>query len=371
MYIKKVQYLERALSHEAGVAKTDCAGAIITSTLRIASSSRDRDENSLMLPVGTPCIIYHPPFLYSTPTSVSKTYYRKHKYVPRNSKLVFDSMDAVEESAPWRDDPYADPFMEKGRSSAAMQKLYNIAEEKGLTEANDVLKYSLNSVSVLFPIVPWVIDQRDHFFHTIRTNQVYFNGTLPLIYDEAKRLSISRLRDVHGKNDIKNFPDLILEFLKKYRYINYVFEELSQSNAIGIQTDLDAIYSSLNKSFPRNTCFSQRGLNTGTRNVVSVSFYRLDDIIPIFDKRHSRGVGMEILITNTKIDEGLLMMKHAQSSTYRFLFASSRENVFTIDGEPIERPNDKPSFDIMSKVNYIIAEHSERRVNQSSAKSKV
>lgn len=325
MYIEKLKYFRK------NYAEDNCIAGITTVA-----------HNDML--VGTPCIIYSRPFVDN---------YSKVDYV-KNSGEPF-----LTPFTNWSDpqDPQSKPEKKKSKATReggkiSLKQVYEIAKEAGIAEANEVILTSLGEVTVLFLFNVWN-DSRDHYSCNVRSSQVYFNGSTPLIFDKYKQVDLKRLRDVHSKSEIKNFSDLIMEDLKNYRYVNYTFREVSGPSKTLMQEDLNNIYDAIKRPFPINICFFRWFASRARANTVSVSFYRLPDVMPVFDYKRSIGVGMEIFLTNseTNID---LRSDSVGGATYRFLFAKDRENVFTIDGEPIKRPNDRPSNKCLVEIQSII-----------------
>lgn len=180
---------------------------------------------------------------------------------------------------------------------------------------------------------------------TITTNELYFDGRRPLIFDKFSNVELKRLSDVHTKNEIRNFPDVVNAYLQKNRFLNYVFTGVARSNTKALTKDLRNIFGSLRDKYPTNLCVHSGNASlAGLRrliDVVSVSFYKLEDVIPIFDFKRSSGVAVEVFLTSSCCDSGDITTD-GTSHTTRFLFSESRENVITIDGETINRPFSKP-----------------------------
>jgi hypothetical protein len=230
--------------------------------------------------------------------------------------------------------------------------LYDIAEKDGVVKANEVLIRSVNEVTVIFLFSLWN-DPQDYYITAMRSGHTYFNGKLPLIHDECKRMELKRLKDVHSKRQMKSFPSVILSGLEDQRYINYTFENVSESSKTQVQEDLNSIYNALTEAFPCNICFYGYYASRASIDTVSVSFYSLSDVMPIFDSKRSMGVGMEIFLANSNTSYYDLMTRF-RSATYRFLFTKDKENIFTIDGEAVRRSHDRPSSQCMTEIQTIL-----------------
>jgi hypothetical protein len=94
----------------------------------------------------------------------------------------------------------------------------------------------------------------------------------------------------------------------------------------------------LRKSLPNNVCFyHNNGKCRSLIDTVSISFYKLSDVIAVFDTKRATGVCMEVFMTSSAVKNFTYPEK---SMTWRFLFCKYRDNAFSIDGEKIQRPSD-------------------------------
>ena len=122
--------------------------------------------------------------------------------------------------------------------------------------------------------------------------------------------------------------------------------------------DTNVILNSLGKAYPYNLSSFQSILD-GIRNlidVVSISFYRLTDVTAIFDSKRAIGMGVDIFLTNS-LCTAKDMAKGGKNITYRFLFSTSNENIFSIDGEAIQRPSSCSTEAAMRYVHNIMNEN--------------
>ena len=226
----------------------------------------------------------------------------------------------------------------------------------GVVEANKLLQNRLSKVSTMF-VFSFYKDYKDYYTHTMQTQHVYFDGKVPLIHDEGHRFELERLSNVHDKGDINNFAEMIASSLKENRYINYSFEGVASSNKKYMFEDINTIFNSLRTVFPENFSFFRSILNSGRLrslvDTVSISFYRMQDVIAIFDSKKTSGMGVEIFLTNS-IHKPVDTSKSESVATYRFLFSKSRENIFTIDGESIKRQHNRSTNDVLGSAFSVI-----------------
>lgn len=247
---------------------------------------------------------------------------------------------------------HKDQDIKKDVKKVSVKDLYTM----GIVKANEMLQRKAAKVGVMFAF-SFYKDYQDHYVNTMQSHQVYFDGKKPLIYDEGHKFELKRLSDVHSKNYLNNFAEMIADSLKEDRYINYSFGEIASSNKKYIFEDINIIFNSLKKVFPENFSFFRSILNDGRLrslvDTVSISFYRIQDIIAIFDSKKTSGMGVEIFLTNS-VHKPTAMSKSETVATYRFLFSKSRENILTIDGESIRRQHNTSTNDTLGTAFSVI-----------------
>lgn len=261
------------------------------------------------------------------------------------------------------------PVPTEAKKSTA-KDLYQIAK-KDLRKANSTLSKSLSSINVVIPFSIWS-DPVDYVVNVTNANRFHIDGSLPIIYDHGIHTELDRLSDVHNSSDVSNFPDLLADRLQSNRFINYTFSGVGTSNLKYMLEDINSFYSVLTKAYPNHISFFQYPNNRVKviTDIVSVSFYELGDVLPIFDSKRASGICMEVFITNSSI-KGQDITSKMKSATYRFVFSKSKENVFTIDGEAIRRPHDMSSSKAISLVRDTISKEVPNDAKIENNKSKV
>lgn len=248
----------------------------------------------------------------------------------------------------------------KGKPSPANTKKVSAKDlyEMGIVEANKILQSSVK-INTIF-VFSLYKDYRDFYVQGMHSHHVYFDGKKPLIFDEGRRFELERLADVHKKDELNNFSEMIRDSLRKNRYINYSFEGVATSNKKYMLEDINTIFNDLQRAFPKNFSFFMSVLNNGTLrslvDTVSISFYRMQDVIAIFDSKETSGMGVEIFLTNSN-HRPIFMDEPEATATYRFLFSKSRENILTIDGELINRQNNRTTSDALSVAVSVISKN--------------
>ena len=376
MYIEKLKFLQ-------GIYPEDqCIAGITTSAFNDMS-------------VGTPCIaVIHPFVIYEGLVNRSKPasgYPTQQGRVPmpnpclngssrpsNRDRNVYSRVGTVgtaelhtnetAELKPFQSFKVKPTITEAKKSTA--KDIYQIAKED-LSKANNILSKSLDHINVIIPFSIWS-DTVDYVVNTTNANRFHIDGSLPIIFDNGIHTEINRLSDVHDNSDISNFPDLLVEKLQNNRFVNYTFSGVSVSNIKYMLEDINSFYNMLTKAYPNHVSFFQYPLNRikVITDIVSISFYELGDVLPIFDSKRAHGICMEVFITNSLI-KGQDIVSKMKSATYRFIFSKSKENVLTIDGEQIKRPHDMSSSKAISMVRDKIAREAPSDASVKNNKSKV
>ena len=252
-----------------------------------------------------------------------------------------------------KDGTYANkkPPTLSGVEKVSAEDLYKMS----VVEANKMLRNGVK-VDTMF-VFSLYKDYHDFYIHGMQGQQVYFDSKKPLIFDEGHRFELERLTDVHKKDELNNFSEMIYSSLKDNRYINYSFGGVATSNKKYMFEDINIIFNDLKSVFPKNLSFFMSALSNGTLrslvDTVSISFYRIQDVIAIFDSKKTLGMGVEIFLTNSAHKPQHMDVSEA-TATYRFLFSKSRENILTIDGELINRQHNKATNDALGSAFSVI-----------------
>jgi len=215
------------------------------------------------------------------------------------------------------------------------QDLYKINTKM----ANSILSTSIGEVRVIIPFDMSntnidIVDKR------INNKSFYFTGQKPIIFDSCKLMFLENML----KSDIESLPDIVNESLKDFRFMTLVINKIGKSKVKELVDDIKNIIKIFKKQYPNNTCVLCTNNNINTKFLItslSITFYRLEDSISIFDSGNINGLGVEIVLANSYTSfENIGIMRYPSEDTYRFVFSKNKENVFVIDGEKIKRQND-------------------------------
>jgi len=237
-----------------------------------------------------------------------------------------------------------------GENMISLKDIADIIKKGDEVEIRSTIDNHLSHILMLFL---FNMGTTDLYFATppIRINQFYYIHKPPLIYDTSSNSNLSITGGLESYiKDVEELPALIYEQLKSNRFINYTFHDIKKSNVSGIESNLRKIIKVFSKEYPSRLSYHKYStVNRVLIDTMSISFYNLVDVIPIFDYKKAKGVGMDITLTNSEIKLNKIMMK-GYSSLFRFIFGKYRENIFTLDGAAIHRPH---SQSVDSVIKYI------------------
>jgi len=165
--------------------------------------------------------------------------------------------------------------------------------------------------------------------------QVYCFDKKPFILDSGKIVDVKTAGGIVTQRTAKNFGNKILDNLKETRYITYVISDMCASKLEGFKKNMALMFKGLIEELPHNACIHTQGNASLTIiDTIAVSFYRLPDVIPIFDSKYIEGFALEMFFTNSTT---LNSIPEGRSYAVRWLFSKEEDNVFSIDGEAIKR----------------------------------
>jgi len=223
--------------------------------------------------------------------------------------------------------------------TASLKSIVDIIKEGDETKIRSAINNQIATILMLF-LFNMGTDGMDFSAPLAKTNYFYYIHKPPLIYDTSHNSNLSITEGLESCiKDVQELPMLIYEQLKSNRFINYTFHGIKKSNVSGIEKDLKTIIKIFSKEYPSRLSYHK--YRTGNRiliDTMSISFYNLTDIIPIFDYKRAKGVGIDIMLTNSEVEPNKIMMK-GYSLLFRFIFGKYRENIYTLDGEAIYRPH--------------------------------
>lgn len=279
MYIKKLEFLQNRYPKEKSL-----PGIILS------------DQESIS--VGTPIIAKTDPFVAFTEDENGEAAYYKDTSTRTHAEELL------------KEDP---KLVNKilARSITKMSALHLFCSIRGYCDYNELVINGFN-------------------FH--------FRSEIPLIHDEAHRLSASRISDVFGNPELRDIGGFLSDCFKSHRYLNVLLTGLGQSMKPQLLSEINKLINALKGEYPHSKGILQTAeLPRHLIDVLSISFYKLSDVIPIYDIRRTKGVVLEFTITTSGLTGDNIIIG---CQTYRFIFSKYKDGVFTIDGEQIIRPGE-------------------------------
>lgn len=205
------------------------------------------------------------------------------------------------------------------------------------TELNDLL----HNYSVTLPVI-YLFSVHNSlpggYTHVVEGSAYHCTHTKSLIADVSKTSNVKTFNKIFTSKNILRLPDKISGALRRYRYLNYTLSDLCKSNMGATMDQLHRLVASLGNNYPNKVCVYLNGKGDGTLiDTMSISFYKLIDVMPIFDSRRSAGIAVEVLFTNSLLTGGDILKDAGNYFMLRWLFAQYKDNLFTIDGERLKR----------------------------------
>jgi len=277
------------------------------------------------LSVGTPCL-----------ASINKgTSHRRP--VNRATKKIADKYGLL--------DPF-DPAYESTKKSEYSKLLELIKNGSDISTIQKLLCSKYELIEVIIPFVELGCGMGDMTSVVIPPQQISCNSQIPIIYDDNFYTAEIALDDFPR-------PSFVIYQLTTHRFVNYEIR-IGQSNVKKVQTKFNKMVAAFKKFFPFNICTYYRS-NTSSEvllDTLSISFYKLSDVIPVFDYRSCKeGMCMEVTLANSSINK-IYSVNPKTTAKFRFLFSATKENILSIDGEKITRGKSEKPVDAGIKYIY-------------------
>jgi len=216
----------------------------------------------------------------------------------------------------------------------SLEGMAEVIKKGDETEIRSTINDQMASIMVLF-LFNIGDDSIDLTTASIKINHFHYIHKLPLIYDTPY---LPEWDAPYIIENAEKLPTLIKDQLKSNRFVNYTFSDIKKSNVSSIESNLKAVIKAISKEYPIRTSYHKyRTSNRVLLDTMSISFYNLVDVIPIFDCKKADGMAIDIMLTNSEVATNGIMLE-GYNLLFRFIFGKYRENLFTLDGEAIYRP---------------------------------
>ena len=217
---------------------------------------------------------------------------------------------------------------------------------------NKILAHSVNKMAIM----QMFCSQRgcyDYNEFIVNGSNFHFSNEILLIYDEGYRVTTEWISDVIGKSELRDIGGFLSGHLRSHRYFNITLTGLGMSKKARLMTEINTLINTLRSEYPHSRGSIQNtDIPRYLVDIMSISFYKLVDVIPIYDIHRTKGIMVEFTLTSSGLN-GDTAVLGAQS--YRFIFSKSKDGVFTIDGEKIKRPSESPTDKCAELVCNILA----------------
>lgn len=265
------------------------------------------------LPLGTPLLITNEPFAPAIPAHIADEF-----------NLSIDQKSGAYYY-----------LGEKGKSKerASLVEISNLVPG----HIGEVLQHSLSKIKIL-NFFPHRSDGWDHTYLTCNPKHVAITSVPPLIWDDG---FICEIENVCGLMGGDNPAVKIYDMLESYRYVTYCYSGFNKHKTAEIFKDFKKLLGFLTAKYPVSKCYSCTEYMEACvlMDICSISFFRLSDVITIYDSKKAYGMAMDIFACSSQI-KNINEMPGA-TMLIRFVFNIDKENLYTIDGEKINRWPDK------------------------------
>lgn len=267
------------------------------------------------MPLGTPMIISNEPFAASIPGHI---------------------LDDFELGKGLKVDPYLDPYLPSDKSKREKLSLAEIAKFAP-GRVGEILVHNLAKIKVL-NMFPYRGDGWDHSYFNCNPKNVIIVPTPTLFWDEGFVCEVSSIYGVMGGEDPAT---KIYSMLETYRYVTYCYSDFRKDKVGMAIKELKRLISSLIAKYPVFKCYSWTDYVDAyvLTDVYSITFFRLSDALTIYDSKKAKGFAVDIFAGSSQIRT--IDDMPGASMLVRLIFNIDRENLFTIDGEKINRWPDK------------------------------
>jgi len=241
-----------------------------------------------------------------------------------------------------------------------LQKVTKNKEHRAEIINNTLLsdQHNVNSIlqnvqaTIIFPQNPqYGIGQKARLNKT----QVYCTNSVPIINDSHISTTIDELSDITKHDTEALSPNKIIKLLKQYRYVNYELRNINNLNSKSILSMLNNMITMFSKKYPYKLCVYIYGNPQRILvDVLSISFYKMIDVMPIFDYKLARGIAIELFFTNSTCKAKQIETPHSYA-VVRLVFSQYKDNLITIDGEQVHRSfqcSIKQAFD--ENITYVL-----------------
>lgn len=243
--------------------------------------------------------------------------------------------------------------------SSVMREL--ISNGGSVAEINEFMRENYFNTSVFIPF-PFSMNLSPTTL-SLTSRDIFFTGKKPLIEDDSVVIDLSKkLSSEEFVFDSKTGIDKaiasltkISELLKTKRFVNITVSDINNSCMKTISEELTAIITALSIVFSYNdTVYRYGDAQKALLDTVSISFYNLEDTIPIFSSKKPKGISVEILATNSTICKTNNFINRSFCMISQMIFATESDGITQIDGEDLRKDyTELPTNEINTFINVL------------------
>lgn len=227
-------------------------------------------------------------------------------------------------------------------TAGTLRELKSILDGDGdINEVNSLLKEMGYNCDVIipFPLNPGLTPTTIG----MRASDVFYTGKVPIIKDTGKVLSSDGTFSndefqFDGDANIVNALERIVGTLRSERYVNLSANKLSSGSFKVVSQELKRIIGVLSTIFKYNSSvYAFTDCSRILIDTISISFYRLEDMMTVFSTNKNTGVGFELFAFNSIEGQNGTFLNSGHCYIAHMIFATDAEGITQVDGEQLER----------------------------------
>lgn len=173
---------------------------------------------------------------------------------------------------------------------------------------------------------------------TCPINNFLFNGKKPIMFDKHKIIESDTFEFEKLKsNNFTHNTEIIEEVLKildtyrTFTIVKHGIDDHDKNHFIATTSTL--INTIINMFFYNQSIYYYGNANKVLINTLSFSFYKIEDLVPLFSSKNDRcSIGVELFACNSDSKQ---IIKSNDCILAQFIFAQHKEGLFKIDGADI------------------------------------
>jgi len=219
-------------------------------------------------------------------------------------------------------------------------------------EVNRLLNETTTSIVALNLFPNTLNNVNGYITQNYTANRLYCTGGVPILNDAFIHKTLTKIEE------LPTFTEILATLNKANRYITYDIPLVKSRKDKIANTLSDIVGVIVEKTYANYTCLylKMQGKHA-LLDQLAISFYKLTDVIPIFNTTKSEGIAMEVLLTNS-------LYSWPDSITYnyyfiaRIAFSKYEDNLLVIDGEHLDYDKQQSAAGALDAIGNTIYKHS-------------